>query len=69
MKTLSIVLLVNHLTAGGVWVEAPPSNMGSMWECKQAKAEVEKGFRGDAVPDEDFKVECKKIESDGYDRT
>lgn len=60
MKTLAVVLLVKHLTSGGVWIEAPPADMGTMWECKIAKAEVEEGLREDAIPDENFEVQCKR---------
>ena len=61
MKTLAVVLLVSHLTSNGVWIEAPPADMGTMWECNKAKIEVEEGFRVDAVPDEDFEVRCKRV--------
>jgi hypothetical protein len=60
MKFVTVVLLVNHLTSNGVWIEAPPADMGTMWECKIAKKEVEEAFRVDAVPDKDFEVRCKR---------
>ena len=64
MKTVAIVLLVKHLTAGGLWIEAPPADMDTMWQCNKAKVEVEEGFRIDAVPDENFEVRCKREEDE-----
>jgi len=61
MNGVAIVLLVKHLTAGGMWISAPPAEMGTMWECKKAKIEVEEGFRVDAIPDENFEVRCKQV--------
>ncbi len=64
MKPLAVVLLVSHFTSGGELVEAPPADMGTMWECKIAKLEVEEAFRVDAIPDEHFEVRCKR---EGHD--
>jgi hypothetical protein len=63
----AIVLLVGHLSANGTWIQAPPADMDTMYECQEAKRETEAGLIIDGVPKEDFEVECKDKNKMGED--